>query len=263
VTAHPVARYIPLLIAGDERGLRDLFRGPPRVNDPHVGWVQESRFEEFVETSHQGLRERSATVEHVATTATGGGATEECVLHLVRSGDTVALPVAIASDTSADARLDSIRIYHSMLPLLGFHLVRAPVLPVLAAFALPDVVGRYHDCLARGDLSGILEQFAPGGELHEPRGALHVHRGASELRRFFSVLFSNGGGLGLQHCTIANEGASCALEYVVTTWGRSTLPQQAAAAVYERADTGLLAEVRMYDDVDNPLPGSEWGSYGD
>jgi hypothetical protein len=59
-----------------------------------------------------------------------------------------------------------------MWPLVGFHLVRAPVVRVLAALVLPDVVGRYHDCLARGDLSGILEEFAPGGDLHEPGGAL-------------------------------------------------------------------------------------------
>ena len=131
--------------------------------------------------------------------------------------------------------------------------MRAPVLPVLAALALPDVIGRYHDCLARGDLSGILEQFAPAGELHEPGGSLHVHRGTTELRRFFTDLFANGGGLGLEHCAIANEGASCALEYVVTSWGRSPLTHQAAAAVYERADTGLLAEVRMYDDIEHPL----------
>jgi hypothetical protein len=253
VSAHPLARYVPLLIAGDEQGLRGLFRGPPRINDPHVGWVQESLFDQFVENSHEGLRERSASVGHVTTTATGRGATEECVLRLVRFGNTVSLPVAIASDSSPDAGLESIRIYHSMWPLIGFHLVRAPVVPVLAALVLPDVVGRYHDCLARGDLSGILEQFAPGGELHEAGGALQVHRGASELRRFFTVLFSNGGGLGLEHCTIANEGASCAQEYVVTSWGRSPLAHQAAAAVYERADTGLLAGVRMYDDIEHPF----------
>lgn len=253
MSAHPVARYIPLLIAGDEHGLRDLFRGPPRINDPHVGWVQESRFDQYVENSHHGLLERSASVEHVTTTETDSGATEECVLRLVRFGDTVSLPVAIASDTSPDARLESIRVYHSMWQLVGFHLVRTPVLPVLAALVLPDVIGRYHDCLARGDLSGILEQFAPTAELREPGGSLQVHRGATELRRFFTVLFSNGGGLGLEHCAIANEGASCALEYVVTSWGRSPLTHQAAAAVYERADTGLLAGVRMYDDIEHPF----------
>jgi hypothetical protein len=253
VTAHPVARYIPLLIEGDGAGLRALFDGAPRVNDPHLGWVEDARFDQFVENSHQGLRERSATVEHVSTTATASGATEECVLRLVRYGNAVLLPVAIASDTAPDARLESIRIYHSMWPLVGFHIVRGPILPTVADFVLPDVIGRYHDCLARGDAAGIVQQFAPSGGLRESGGSSDLHRGPAALLRFFNVLFANGGGLGLEHCAIADEGASCALEYVVTTWGRSSLPHQAAAAVYERADTGLLAEVRMYDDVENPL----------
>jgi hypothetical protein len=252
---HPVSRYLPLLIEGDQRGLRELFAGQPRVNDPHLGWVEDAAFDLFVENSHLGLAERRATVEHLGTTATPSGATAECLLTLtlVRTGNTVLLPVAIASDTALDARLDSLRIYHSMRPLLGFSLVRAPVLPTVATLVLPGAVARYHDCLTRGDLPGILEQFAPEGELRESSGPLQVHRGVLELTRFFTVLFSNGGGLGLEHCAMNEEGRSCAVEYVVTTWGRSPLPHQAAAAVYERADTGLLSEVRLYDDIEHPL----------
>lgn len=252
-TPHPIARYIPLLIAGDEQGLRDLFTGAPRVNDPFLGWVDDTRFAEFVLNSHRDLLERGARVKHVATTSTGSGATEECVLSLVRFGVVVALPVAIASDTSPDELLDAVRVYHTMKPLLGFHLVRSPILPTVATLVLPDVVGRYHDCLARGDLPGILDQFAPGGELRESRGAATLHRGVDALRAFFTVAFSNGGGLGLEPCTVNDAGASCALEYVVTAWGRSVVPHQGAAAVFERADTGLLSAVRMYDDVEHPF----------
>jgi hypothetical protein len=248
-----VTRYVPLLIAGDEVGLRALFRGAPRVNDPFLGWIEDARFDQFVQNSRQGLADRNATVEHVSTTATTEGATEECVLRLERHGSTIILPVAIASHTGPDAQLESIRIYHSMWPLVGFHLVRAPILPTDSALVLPDVVGRYHDCLARGDAAGIVQQFAPSGGLREAGGSAEVHRGPASLLRFFTVLFANGGGLGVENCAIADEGASCALEYVVTTWGKASLPYQAAAAVYERADTGLLAEVRMYDDVENPL----------
>lgn len=127
------------------------------------------------------------------------------------------------------------------------------MLPALDTLVLPGAVGRYHDCLTRGDLPGILKQFAPEGELREASGPLQVHRGVRELRRFFTGLFSNGGGLGLEHCALTDEGASCAVEYVVTTWGRSALAHRAAAAVYERADTGLLSGVRIYDDIGHPL----------
>ena len=211
--------------------------------------MDESRFAEFVGNSHRALAERGARVEHVATTVTASGATEECVLTLVRPGYAAVLPVAIASDTSPGALLESIRIYHSLWPLVGFHLVRTPILPVMSALVLPDVVGRYHDCLARGDLSGILAQFAPEGELREASGELPRHRGREALRRCFTVLFSNGGGIGLEHCSVTR-----ALEYVVTGWGRSSLPHQAAASVFERAGDGLLAAVRLYDDIERPVP---------
>jgi hypothetical protein len=247
---HPIARYVPLLIAGDEEGLRALFAGAPRVNDPRLGWVDEARFGEFVSNSHRGLAERNASVAHVSTTVTDSGAVEECLVNFVRLGSEVSLPVAVASDMSVDSLLGSIRIYHSMWPVAGFHLFRSPVLPILAAAVLPDVVERYHDCLARADVRGILAQFAPTGEVRESTSPEARHRGAAALGRFFDVLFA-GGGLAVEHCAVSDDGTSCALESVVTSTDSVLLPQ-AAASVFERAPTGLLAAVRMYDDIDHP-----------
>jgi hypothetical protein len=233
--------------------LRALFDGAPRVNDPRLGWVEEERFDQFVANSHQGLLERNASVEHVSTTATARGATEECVLRLVRYGNAVS-PARGHRQRHRAGRAPGVD------PDLPQHVAphripsRArPILPVVAGLLLPDVIGRFHDCLAAATPPGSSSRFAPSGGLREARDPGEVHRGPASLLRFFNVLFANGGGLGLEHCAIADEGASCALEYVVTTWGRSSLPHQAAAAVYERADTGLLAEVRMYDDVESPL----------
>jgi len=208
-----------------------------------------------VSNSHRGLVERSATVEHLATTATGTGAVEECLLSLVRLGSAVSLPVAIASDVSTDSLLDSIRIYHSMWPLVGFHVLRDRVLPTLAVVP-PDVVGRYHDCLARGDVPGILAQFAPGGVLREATSPTALHRGAEALDRFFTVLFARDGGRMVEQCAVADDGTSCALEYVVTAGARGMGAPQAGASVFERGQAGLLSAVRMYDDIEGPLPPS-------
>lgn len=247
---HPIARYVPLLIEGDLGGLRALFRDVPRVNDPHLGWVETSRFEQFVAASHDGLVERSASVRHLATTTSGTGAVEECLLTLLRRGTTIELPVAVAGETGAGALLESVRVYHSMWPLIGMHLLREPILSPPAALLLPDVVGRYHDCLARGDLAGILRQFDPEGTLHESRGGSGVHRGGAALRRFFAPLVENGRGIGLEHCSLTDDGACCALEYNIKSWGRGSIEPQAGAAVYERSSAGLLADVRLYDDIE-------------
>jgi hypothetical protein len=245
---HPVSRYIPLLIDGDLEGLLDLFGNVPRINDPRLGWVEGEAFELFVATSAEGLGEREAHVEHLTTTSTPLGAVEECIVSLRRRGETVRLPVAIAAVIASDT-LTSIQIYHSMWPLMGAHGVRPPILPAHMEIVLPDVVGRYHETLAAGDVSGTLAQFEGEGRLHEPNGATRVHRGTIELRRFFGGLLERGG-MSVERCSLTDDGSSCALEYNLTEWGDSFLPHQAGIAVYERARSGLLAAVRLYDDFE-------------
>jgi hypothetical protein len=249
-TTHPVSRYVPLLIAGDLQGLLDLFGDVPRVNDPRLGWVEGEFFAPFVRASHEGLFERQARVEHRATTTTAGGAVEECSLRLVRQGIEVRLTVAIAAPGS-NGILSSVHVYHSMWPLMGAHRPRAPILPVIPGLRLPDVIARYHDHLARGDASGVVAQFDPDGALREPLGDESVHRGSKALRGFFDQRLSQGG-ISAEACAVTDDGSSCALEYNVTVWGKARLPHQAGITVYERALSGLLSAVRIYDDVEPP-----------
>jgi hypothetical protein len=79
-----------------------------------------------------------------------------------------------------------------------------------------------------------------------------VHRGASELGAFFARCFSAGGCIGLQPCALTDDGVRCAVEYNCVRWGRHDLPPQAGLGVHERGPDGLLAAVRVYDDVEPP-----------
>ena len=59
-----------------------------------------------------------------------------------------------------------------------------------------------------------------------------------------------GGGIGLEHCAVTDDGVRCALEYNCLRWGGHDLASpQAGIAVHERDGDGLLASVRVYDDV--------------
>ena len=80
-----------------------------------------------------------------------------------------------------------------------------------------------------------------------------MHTGRDGLRAFYEWLFSNGGGIPLEHCTVTDNGRVCALEYNVVRWGRTDLPPQAGVAVYVRGESGKLAAARIYDDADPPL----------
>jgi hypothetical protein len=66
-------------------------------------------------------------------------------------------------------------------------------------------------------------------------------------------MFSNDGGVALEHCALIDDGRACALEYNVVQWGKTELPPQAGIAVYVRGETGKLAAARIYDDVSPPI----------
>jgi hypothetical protein len=251
---HPISRYVPLLIEGDATGLLDLFGDAPRINDPYLGWVEGEGFEPFVAASFEGLSERQARVEHVTTTSTALGAVEECILSLVRRGQTVRLPIAIAAGINFGV-LTQVRIYHSFWPLVGVHAIRSPILPALAGLVLPGAVERYHERLHAGDVSGVVRQFDTEGSVREPTGEQDLHRGRGELTRYFSGLLALGG-VSMERCSLTDDGTSCALEYNLTAWGSVLVPHQAGIAVYERTGAGLLATMRLYDDVARPRPPS-------
>src|SRR5258708_4257941 len=74
-----------------------------------------------------------------------------------------------------------------------------------------DVVARYQAALGAGDTEAIVKTFIPNGYFREPIGPHYVHRGMLELRSYFTSCFSAGGGIGLQHCAMTDDGVRCAV----------------------------------------------------
>jgi hypothetical protein len=201
--------------------------------------------------------ERHARTETVASTVVGDRAVVELLAHLTHDGRDLSWPVAVVAE-SPDDRSVVFRTYCSQWPVDGRRHLRPPILE--PGHAHPgDVVGRYQAALEAGDTDAIVGTFEPEGYYRGPFGPWYTRRGASELRSFFTECFSAGGGVGLQHCAITDDGVRCGLEYNCVRWGSHDLPPQAGMAVYERGPDGLLAAVRVYDDIEEPVehPGSE------
>ena len=236
-------QFLPMLARGDDAAAR-LFAQDPLVDDPDSGRVAgRDGFAGFARESAAWFAETGATISLVRTTAARG---REITEQLVRWGETT-LPMALVGDVADDGRLLALRIYHSTFPLTGGHAIRPALLAGNPDAVLSDVVDDYQRYVASKHLDGVLATLEPDGYVRESSGV--EHRGADALAAYYDRLFEFGE-LILEHCTVTDDGTAAALEHNVVRWGPKELTPQAGVAVFERGGSGLLAAVRMYDDVD-------------
>ena len=246
--------YFAGLMAGETDALINSFAGEPELHHPVRGRIKGARpFAAFVAETTAWLKRSNASIEDLNHVITKPRGVEEVILHLSSEAGPVDLPVAIAADRQPDGRIDEIRIYYSTWPLSGRHANRPPVLQPDPELREPGVVSSYQRALAAGDVDAIVATFEPDGYAREPAGGRYVHRGPEGLRKFYESLFSNEGGIPLEHCALTEHERACALEYNVVRWGKTELAPEAGIAVYVRGESGKLAAARIYDDCDPPL----------
>lgn len=221
------------------------------VDDPLAGHVSGTVLRHYAGERRVWLLERSAKVEPVRVTRTKTREVAESVLKLkLPDRGNVELPVAVAFEEQRRM----LRVYFSFWPLTGSHRRRSPLLSRDHSLELPDIVKQYQRALRLGDVDAVVACFEEDAHAREPAGGEHVHRGHDGLRKFYGALFSSGGGIPLEHCSVTDDGVACAVEYNVVQWGRHVLPPQSGIAVYERGKSGLLKSARIYDDVNPPAP---------
>jgi hypothetical protein len=246
--------YYDGLMSGEHDALIRSFAGEPVLHDPLHGRIKGARgFESYVTVLSSFFAQHNMSFDAVEDVITEDRGFEEFVLHLDGIDGRYDVPVAIVADRESDGQLVELRVYHSMWPIFGGHVHRPPLLQRDPGLRTSDVVADYQRALAAGDLDAILETFEPDAYAREPAGAQYSHRGREGLRAFYEHLFSNDGGIPLEHCAMFDTGRECAIEYNVVSWGRTELPPESGVAVYVRGESGKLAAARIYDDVDPPI----------
>ena len=242
------------LLSGDPVRLLEAFPGGVRIDDPRTGRIEgEAALREFCRSSHAWLEERGARSTAGPVTIGQDRVVGEFELTLTQDGRTFGLPIAVVVEPDPQNRSVWIRTYHSQWPLLGRHLVRPPLIARDPDVRESDVVGEYQAALAAGDADRITATFEPDGCFREPAGPQFRRCGTADLHAFFTLFFSKGGGIILEHCTVTEDGVRTALEFNAVRWGGVDLPPQAGVAIYERGRSGRLHEARIYDDVQGPV----------
>jgi hypothetical protein len=163
------------------------------------------------------------------------------------------VPVGVVADRDDDGRILELRVYFGTWPLAGRHTDRPPLLQPDSDLDPPDIVGEYLRAVEAGDVEAAVAAFEPDGYMREPAGDRYIHQGHQELTELYELFFSDGGGISLEYCALADDGRACALEYNLVRWGRTSTPPEAGLAVYVRGASGKLASARIYDNADPPI----------
>jgi hypothetical protein len=246
-------QYFDGLMSGELDPLIGSFAGEPELHHPVRGRIKGARaFEAYFDEMQAMFRHRIASVEDVDRVVVKGHGLEEAVVHFDGAAGRGEVPVAVVADKASDGRIDELRMYYTSWPLTGRHENRPPVLQPDRELRPSGVVAEYQAALAAGDVEAIVAAFEPHGSAREPAGSQYLHEGRDGLRAFYELLFSNGGGIPLEHCAIIDDKRACGLEYNIVRWGETELPPQAGVAVFVRGETGNLAAARFYDDVNPP-----------
>lgn len=243
--------YFPALLDPDEKTTSMLalrLGTKATVDDPIFGRASGMpALERFIDDVAAWLRQHDAKYTRLSFTTGIDRDVTEGTLVLTFESKTVDLPVAVVAERRRSREVE-LRLYYSTQPIKGTKALRSPLVPDVPDLGLPDPIGGHVEALRKGDIDAALATFESEGVLREARGL--EHRKDGDLRGHYARLFE-GGGVELLKGGAADDGRTCALEYTLVKLGGKTVPPQAALAVYERGDSGLLRAVRVYDDLEN------------
>jgi hypothetical protein len=219
------------------------------IDDPEAGRMRGAvPIESWLHEQHQWQFEQKVTTRLVAATFGPIGATGEWMASLPGpQGDRIQLPVAVVVEPWRD---QWVRIYHSLKPMRGRHVVRPPLLEPNPDSYAWDVVGDHLSALGAGELDGVIATYDPEGYYQDSSGRRHV--GIPALTELYERFFSAGGGILLKACRSMQDGTRSAIEFVCDRWGGVDLPPQAGIVVFTRGPSGRIVSTHMYDDIDAP-----------
>jgi hypothetical protein len=111
-----------------------------------------------------------------------------------------------------------------------------------------------------------LLDHSPAAHVRRPRLDYESHAVGLDRNELGALLVAAGLGPPAEHALISllalnglrvseatGAGVRCAVEFNCLRWGSHDLPPQAGIAVCERGQDGLLAAVRVYDDIEAPI----------
>ena len=247
--------YLPALLDEDQKSLTALalrLGSRATVDDPIFGRASGvPALDRYVEEVSAWLKTHKAKYTRLYFTTGIDRDVTEGTLALTFDDKTVDLPVAVVAERRRSREVE-LRVYYSTQPIKGTFAARSPLVQEDDEIALPDMVSAHIAALRKADIATLVAGFEADGTLREARGVEHAK--TAGLEEFYKKLVAAGAsnaGVEILKGGAADDGRTCALEYTLVKIHGKDVPPQAALAVYERGDSGLLRSLRIYDDLES------------
>ncbi len=156
-------------------------------------------------------------------------------------GRSVSLPVAAVGDG------DWLRIYHSMMPIIGKHRNRPALLDADYHAPLNGTFYKYFRDLDLGNVDALVDTFNENGYFRAAASNSPKYRGKDALRSMYGKMLAQGGSpLELATATIARGHG--AFEYNFLPWCREDICPQAGLMLITEGQRSI-ASIHAYNDV--------------
>ena len=238
--------YVPALVSGTLDALSRRLGNRATIDDPLYGRASSlGSIDPLLARVAAFFAEGSATYEHVCSTTGVDRDAAEGRIAMTINGEARELPIAIVAERRRLREIE-LRVYYAPEVAVRAPPHRKPRAALISAgsgdtrLPLADLV----DSIVNGVKTGAIEQALAGFEevsrIVDPAGRAHEKAGGA-MATFLSEL----GALDIAIGGSADDGRTACVEATVTRRTGDTTP---ALLAFQRGDSGLVQELRVYWD---------------
>lgn len=229
--------YVPALVAGSLEALSRRLGNRATVDDPLHGRASSLvSLDPLIAKAAAWFAQGAATYRHVASTTGVDRDAAEGLLSMTIGGEACSVPIAVVAERRRLREIE-LRIYYAP-PTRTDRLPRAPLIGSTIETPLPRLVSTIVDGMRTGAIEHALTSFEEAGHAVDSRGKEHPRTNGA-LASFLSEL----GAVDVVSGGSADDGRTCCVEVTLARKAGEPAP---ALLSFERGDTGLVRELRVY-----------------
>ncbi|AKV03665.1 hypothetical protein AKJ09_10328 [Labilithrix luteola] len=229
--------YVPALVSGSLEALSRRLGNRATVDDPLHGRASSLvSLDPLIGRAAAYFAQGAATYRHVASTTGVDRDAAEGMLSMTIGGEACRVPIAVVAERRRLREIE-LRIYYAP-PARPVRLPRSPLMGSPIDTPLPRLVSTVVDSLRTGAIEQALTSFEEAGRAVDGHGKEHAKANGA-LGAFLAEL----GHIDVVSGGAADDGRTCCVEVTLTRKGSESSP---ALLSFERGDTGLVRELRVY-----------------